>query len=224
MTRHMPPMEQLSASHALRPEVLVARRRTTSKPEPARVAIEDAAGLRLWLADNHTTSPGIWLITMKTSAGGRLPWSEIVDELLCFGWVDSLPRKLDDARTMLRCTPRKPGSAWSGINQQKAERLITEGRMTAAGLAVVEAARASGAWSRLDSATALTVPADLDDAFDAAGEAGRAFFAAFPPSVRRGLLEWIAQAKTPQTRARRVAETSVSAAKNIRANQWRPKT
>ena len=201
----------------------MARKSTTSKPEPARVAVDDAAGLRRWLADNHATSPGIWLVTVKTSSGGRLPWSEIVDELLCFGWVDSLPKKLDATRTMLRCTPRKPTSAWSGINQQKVERLIAEGRMTAAGLAVVDAARASGAWSRLDSATALVVPDDLDAAFDAAGAAGRALFAAFPPSVRRAILEWIAQAKTPETRARRVDETATLAAQNQRANQWRPK-
>lgn len=182
--------------------------------ELPRVAVDGAAALRAWLTANHDRSAGIWLETRKVSRGGALPWSAIVDELLCFGWIDSLPKKLDDERTLLRCTPRKPGSAWSGINQQKVARLEAAGRMTPAGRAAVDAAKASGAWSRLDGATALEVPADLDAAFS---DVGRACFAAFPPSSRRAILEWIAQAKTPETRARRVDDTATSAAQNVRA-------
>jgi uncharacterized protein YdeI (YjbR/CyaY-like superfamily) len=99
---------------------------------------------------------------------------------------------------MILCTRRRPRSAWSGVNKDKIARLTAEGRMHPAGLSVVERAKHSGAWTLLDSASKLEVPADLDAAFD---EKGRAYFEAFPASVRRAILEWITQAKTHETRA-----------------------
>lgn len=183
-----------------------------------RVTVESAAELRRWLKANHRQSQSVWLVTYKKSAGRvHLPWPAIVDEALCFGWIDSLPRKLDSTRTMLLLSPRKPGSAWSAINKAKAETLIAAGRMTPAGLAKIDAAKKDGSWTRIDAAQALTVPADLAAAL-ATNAAAAANFAAFSPSSRRAILEWIALAKRAETRVKRIAETARLAALNIKAN------
>jgi len=186
-----------------------------------RVEVASRAELRAWLQCNHTRTTSIWLVTWKKAAGARhVPYSDVVDEALCFGWIDSLPRKLDADRTMVRLSPRKPGSAWSAVNKSKLERLLAEGLVTKAGLAAMDGAMADGSWSRLDSIATLSPPPDLAKAL-AAFPAARLNFEAFPPSVRRAILEWITQAKTAETRARRVGETARLAAENIRANHRR---
>lgn len=175
---------------------------------------------RDWLAAHHARDTGVWLVTYKKATGQpRIEYDEAVEEALCFGWVDSKPRKLDEARSMLWFAPRKPRSAWSRPNQQRVERLLAAGRMAPAGLAKVEAARADGSWNRLDAVEALEVPDDLRRAFSR-HRGSAAHFEAFPRSARRGILEWIAQAKRPETRAARVAQTAELAALNQRANQW----
>ncbi|MCR9129956.1 MAG: YdeI/OmpD-associated family protein [Alphaproteobacteria bacterium] len=177
--------------------------------------------LRAWLEANHDRSGSIWLVTYKAADPVRhVPYEVVVEEALCFGWIDSLPRKLDDARSMLRLSPRKPGSAWSALNKQRVERLQAAGLMAPAGLAVVEAAKADGSWSFLDDVEAGIIPDDFAAMLDAHAPA-RAEFEKFPRSVRRGLLEWIKQARTPQTRARRIAETARLAQRGERANQFR---
>lgn len=144
----------------------------------------------------------------------------MVPRLLAYGWVDSLPRSLDDTRSMLLITPRKPTSNWSKVNKEIVGRLIAEGQMTPAGLAVVERARRDGRWDALNQVEALEEPPDLRAALDAA-PAARGFWDAFPRSTKRAILEWIAAAKRPATREARVAETARLAAENVRANQWR---
>jgi uncharacterized protein YdeI (YjbR/CyaY-like superfamily) len=176
---------------------------------------------REWLASNHDRAEGVWLISSKKAAGGpEISYDEAVEVALCFGWVDSRLAKLDDRRSMLYYSPRKPKSGWSAPNKSRVERAIAAGLMTPIGLAKVEAAKADGSWEKLDAVEALEVPDDL-----AAAQAGHAdarrHFDAFPRSVRRGILEWIAQAKRPETRARRVEETARLASENRRANQWR---
>ena len=156
----------------------------------------------------------------KGSGGPHVPYGDVVEEALCFGWVDSLPRKLDDQRSQLLVTPRKPGSRWSKLNRERVERLSAAGRMAPAGLAVVEAAKADGTWTALDAVEALEEPGDLRAALDAEPEARRQWDA-FPRSTRRGILEWILAAKRPETRAARVRETAEQAARGVRANQWR---
>jgi uncharacterized protein YdeI (YjbR/CyaY-like superfamily) len=186
-----------------------------------RVEVASCVERRASLQRNHTRTTGIWLVTWKKRLShATLPYSDVVDEALCFGWIDSLPRKLDADRTMVRLSPRKPGSAWSAVNKAKIVRLEAEGGMTKAGLAAIEGAKADGSWSRLDSTSTLSPPPDLAKAL-AAVPAARLNFEAFPPSVRRAILEWITQAKTAETRARRVAETTRLAAENIRANHPR---
>lgn len=176
---------------------------------------------RLWLEEHHGRDEGIWLITFKKATGKpRVEYEEAVEEALCFGWVDSKPNKLDDERAMLWFAPRKPGTGWSRPNKERVEKLIATGLMRLAGLAKVEAAKRDGSWVALDTVEALEIPVDLQEAL-AVDPRAREFFEAFPRSVKRGILEWITNAKKPETRAKRVAETAAQAAKNIRANQWR---
>jgi uncharacterized protein YdeI (YjbR/CyaY-like superfamily) len=143
-----------------------------------------------------------------------------VEEALCFGWIDSLPRKLDEKRSMLLLAPRKAKSAWSALNKARVEKLLAAKLMQPAGLAVIAAAKASGHWSKLDAVELLEIPDDLGKAL-AKSAAARKNFDTFPRSVRRAILEWIIQAKKPETRAARITETVSKAKDNIRANQWR---
>lgn len=176
---------------------------------------------RAWLEQHHTQTAGIWLISYKKETGKpRFEYNEAVEEALCFGWIDSKPNKLDDERSLLWFAPRKRGTGWSKLNKERVERLIEQGLMMPAGLAKVEAAKQDGSWNALDAIEALEIPPDLEEAFTAYSEA-KQNFEAFPRSVKRGILEWIASAKKPQTRAKRINETAQLAAQNLRANQWR---
>jgi len=145
-----------------------------------------------------------------------------VEEALCFGWIDSKPRTLDDERSALWFAPRKAKSGWSALNKSRVERLTEQGLMQPAGLAKVEAAQADGTWALLDAVELLSVPPDLVAALSQLAGAAD-YFDAFPRSVKRSILEWIQMAKQAETRAKRVLETATLAARNERANQWRPK-
>lgn len=186
-----------------------------------RIEIESRAQLRAWLTANHGQAQSVWLVTWKKASGDRhVPYGDIVDEALCFGWIDSLPRKLDVERSMLLLSPRKRGSAWSAVNKAKVERLGAAGLIHPAGQAIIDAAKADGSWTRLDAVDALVVPPELEAAF-ATRPGAAENFGRFPPSTRRGILEWIIQAKRPETRNRRITETADLAQRNIRANQFR---
>ena len=170
------------------------------------IAVEpkSRAGWRSWLESQHVRSEGIWLVIhKKASPTPNLTYAEAVEEALCFGWIDSKPRKLDELRSLLYFAPRKTGSGWSAVNKARIERLTAAGQMHPAGLARIEAAKADGSWALLGSVDAL-------DNWNA-----------FPPSARRGILEWIVQAKTAPTRLRRIEQTVSKAEIGERANQWR---
>lgn len=185
------------------------------------VSIESLAQWRDWLTANHASSRGVWVTTYKKASGRpSVPISDVVDEALAHGWIDSRPRSLDETRSQRLLTPRRPTSAWSRVNKQRVELLIATGRMTPAGLAVIETAKKNGAWTALDEVETLNEPEDLSAALDAEPQARR-YWDAFPRSAKRAILEWIAAAKTPGTREKRVAETASKAASNVRANQWR---
>ena len=188
-----------------------------------REPFETADEWRAWLEQNHTTSSGVFVVFWKKATGRpAMTYDEMVEQALCFGWVDSRPAKLDDERSMLWFTPRKRGSGWARPNKLRIERMVAAGLMRPAGAAMIEAAKLDGSWTLLDTVEDLEIPADLAEALDALGPA-RANFEAFPKSARRGILEWIAQAKTAPTRAKRVGETAAQAALNERANQWTPR-
>ncbi|MFQ4138852.1 YdeI/OmpD-associated family protein [Nodosilinea sp. PGN35] len=191
-----------------------------AQPPENSMQVESRAEWREWLAANHGRTSGLWLITYKKRAGRpHVSYSEVVEEALCFGWIDSKGNKLDDERTMLWMAPRQPGTGWSALNKQRIAALTEAGLMRPPGLAKVETAKQDGSWERLDAIERLEVPADLAAAFQA-NDAAWANFEAFPRSAKRGILEWIASAKRAETRNRRIAETVALAAQNRRANSW----
>jgi uncharacterized protein YdeI (YjbR/CyaY-like superfamily) len=175
---------------------------------------------RRWLQRHHASSTGVWLVSWKTHTGkARVPYEEAVTEALAFGWIDSKARTLDDDRSVLWFCPRKPTSGWSRSNKRRVERLLAEGRMAPAGQAAIDVAKANGAWELLDDVEDLIVPPDLAAALDEHNGSADVW-ESFPRSTRRALLEWIVQAKRPETRAKRVRETAEKAARGERANQW----
>lgn len=173
---------------------------------------------RQWLTDNHASAPGVWLVYCKKASGlPSVTYLEAVEEALCFGWIDSHPRKLDADRSQLLFTPRKPKSGWSKVNKERLLRLESANRLMPAGLLAIARAKQNGAWESLDAAEAGLVPDDLAAAL-AVDETAARHFAAFSPSARKGILTWVLAAKQPATRARRVAEAVRMAALGKRAN------
>jgi uncharacterized protein YdeI (YjbR/CyaY-like superfamily) len=182
----------------------------------------DRAAWRAWLIANHETSSGVHLVTTRQASGGRsIDYGDAVEEALCVGWVDSKAGKLDADRSTLWFTARRPRSGWSRPNKERVERLIAAGLMLPAGLAAIDEAKRSGTWTLLDAVEDLVVPDDLAAAF-AANPPAATNWDAFSRSARRALLEWVVQAKKPETRARRVEEIATKAARNERANEWVP--
>jgi uncharacterized protein YdeI (YjbR/CyaY-like superfamily) len=184
-----------------------------------RAHFEHAAQWRAWLEDNHATESGMFVVSWRPSTGRpAIAYAEMVEEALCFGWVDSRQVRLDEDRTMLWFTPRRRGAGWSPSNKERVERLIASGHMREAGHEVIAAAQTDGSWTKLDAINNLELPPDLTG--ELARHAGAAeSFDGFPRSVRRGILEWIASAKTPTTRARRIEDTAIKAAVGERAHQ-----
>jgi uncharacterized protein YdeI (YjbR/CyaY-like superfamily) len=176
---------------------------------------------RKWLEANHSQEVSVWLIIYhKKSKISSITYDQAVDEALCFGWIDSKPNKRDGESYYQFFSRRKPKSKWSRINKEKVAKLLAEKRMTPAGLEMVELAKSTGTWNALDQVDRLEEPADLLESIEANPEAFQNW-KDFPPSVRRGILEWILNAKTETTRQKRINETVKLAALNIRANQYR---
>ncbi|WP_370967592.1 YdeI family protein [Amycolatopsis sp. cg9] len=181
----------------------------------AVVEVTSVAGWRSWLAT--ASVPAVWLVIRRKHS--RVPGvrvHEAMEQALCFGWIDSKALRRDAESTYLCFTPRKPRSTWSRVNRERVARLTAAGLMTPAGQATVDLARRTGTWDALAEAQDGVVPPELSQAFE--GEAvARRCFEGFPPSSRRLILEWIAKAKRPETRDRRIAETVALARQNRRA-------
>ncbi len=173
---------------------------------------------RRWLENNVESSSGVWLVLWKAHTGRRLEYEGLVEEALCFGWIDSRAETIDAERSMIRFTPRRRGSGWSRTNKERVERLERDGLITDAGWAVIETAKQDGSWTLLDDVEALVVPADLAEAL-ASRPGARDRWEAFPPSARKALLGWIAQAKREATRAARVTDTAERADRGEHAGQ-----
>jgi uncharacterized protein YdeI (YjbR/CyaY-like superfamily) len=189
--------------------------------EYERVRPASRAAWRAWLVENHTQKDSIWLVMPKKGSGiAGVALSDAVDEALCFGWIDSLPRKLDENFSMLLVSPRKAKSNWSAVNKAKIERLEAAGLIAPPGQKMIDLAKANGTWDALNTVEALDTPNDLVSAL-ADFENAATNWQAFPRSAKRGILEWILNAKAPETRAKRVAETAEKAGRNERANQWK---
>jgi uncharacterized protein YdeI (YjbR/CyaY-like superfamily) len=187
------------------------------KAEHAQLEVTDVAQLRAWLAEHHETATGVWLVTWKrsTDPDRHVAYEDVVRECLRVGWIDGQARGVDERRSSIRLTPRRLGSGWARTNQQRVAELTEAGLMLPRGQAVVDEARASGAWTLLDDVEDLVEPADLATALDADPEARRQWDA-FPRTPRRAALLWLSGAKRPTTREKRVAEIAERAARGLR--------
>jgi uncharacterized protein YdeI (YjbR/CyaY-like superfamily) len=169
---------------------------------------ESRQAWREWLAANHDGPGGVWVVSWRSSTRrSRVPYDDLIEEALCFGWVDSTARTLDDERGALWFARRKPGSGWARTNKERVARLAAAGLLAGPGKAVIEAAKADGSWTLLDDVEDLRVPDDLCAAF-AQYPGSLDHWEAFPPSARKLALTWIVQAKRPETRAARVLEVA----------------
>jgi uncharacterized protein YdeI (YjbR/CyaY-like superfamily) len=178
---------------------------------------------RNWLQKNHADKKHVWLIIYKKNTGKpSVTYDEVVEEALCFGWIDSKPNKRDDESYFLFIAPRKPKSPWSAVNKKRIEKLLQQNLIEAPGIKKIEQAKKDGSWILLDKIEALEMPAILKNAF-VKNKTALSNFEGFPSSVKKQIYQWIETAKTEQTIQKRVTETVMLAKKNIRANQWKPK-
>jgi uncharacterized protein YdeI (YjbR/CyaY-like superfamily) len=170
------------------------------------IFFETPSELRAWLEEHHATASELWVGYYKQGSGRRsLTWSEVVDEALCFGWIDGKTQRIDEHRYRQRLTPRRPNSNWSAVNIAKVAELRAQGRMTPAG-------EAAFAARREESPATLSYERRHEAAFDDEQEAAfRAnapaweWFCAQSPSYRTMATFWVVSAKRPETRARRLA-------------------
>tara|TARA_R110000796_G_scaffold71409_3_gene162019 strand:+ start:6000 stop:6581 length:582 start_codon:yes stop_codon:yes gene_type:complete len=176
---------------------------------------------RKWLEKNHESEQSVWLVYFRTSTKvASVTWSEAVDEALCFGWIDSTKKTIDEERYMQYFSRRKPNSMWSRVNKEKVDQLIQNNLMTKAGLASIATAKQNGSWTFLDEVEALVIPEDLAAAL-ADHEGAIDYFDGLSKSVKKVLLHWIISAKRPETRQKRVLEIAENASENLNPKQFR---
>jgi uncharacterized protein YdeI (YjbR/CyaY-like superfamily) len=161
---------------------------------------------RRWLAGNPDRHEGVWVVHRNKTSDLEGPiYDDLVEEALCYGWIDSVTHRVDENRRIQWFSPRRPGGLWSALNKERIERLQSQGLMTGAGQAAIDQAQADGSWSQADEADALVVPADLEAAFDDA-PAAKAAYESLADSAKKQYLWHVYSAKRPETRVRRVAE------------------
>lgn len=172
--------------------------------EREQVFFNSRESLRAWLAENHHRDNGIWAQFYKKSSGmSDLSWEALVEECLCFGWIDSLPGKVDELRTQIYIAPRKIDSGWSRRNKLLLTDLEQRGLIQDPGFHAIERAKANGSWKRFDLAEALVIAPDLEDAFARDPK----FFErwkSLTESKQRQFLQQIYDAKTEATRSKRI--------------------
>jgi uncharacterized protein YdeI (YjbR/CyaY-like superfamily) len=177
-----------------------------------KVDIKSKEELRLWLQENHKQTDSIWLVTFKKSQPDKyVSTSEVLDELLCFGWIDGIRRKLDENRTMQLISPRKV-EHWAKTYKDRVYRLIKEGRMHESGLNSIKTSKENGLWDFMNEVDHLIVPEDLSKALkniDGATE----FFTTINDSSKRFVLRWIKLAKTDKTRKNRIQRIATLSSK-----------
>ena len=167
---------------------------------------------RSWLSANYDSSPGVWLaVGKKGNPRTSLSYGDAVEEAVRFNWIDSTTYRLDDHRFRQLFTPRKAGSTWSHSNKERVERLQAQGLLMPIAIAAIEAAKLDGSWNQLEDVENLVVPEDLAAALAREPGAERGFHA-LSASQRKMALYWIATAKRPETRQKRIAETVRAAA------------
>ena len=173
---------------------------------------------RKWLEKHHKKEKSIWLIIYKKDSGiPSVYYPEAVDEALCFGWIDSKPNKRDRESYYQFFSVRNPKSNWSKVNKEKVAKLIQEGLMTDAGQKLIDLAKQNGSWTALDDVENIVLPKDMQ-ALLKKNKKAQVNFSNFPRSSKRGILEWILNAKKAETRQKRIEETIKLAEINVKAN------
>ena len=170
-----------------------------------KVEVASQEELRDWLTAHHGRTDAVWLVTWKKVRPDRyLPTGAVLDELLCFGWIDGVRRKLDDKRTMQLISARR-AQHWARSYKERAARLIEEGRMAPPGQAAIDRSKKEGLWNFMDDVDNLVIPDDLMAALKP-NEAALAFFMAINDSSKRFVLRWLKLTKTEATRRKRIAQ------------------
>lgn len=171
-----------------------------------KVFAKDRQEWRQWLAENHENLSEIYLVFYKLSTKKpTVTYEEAVEEALCFGWIDGIRKGIDEETYMNRFTPRKPKSMWSVVNKDRVEKLVAEGKMTAAGLKLVEIAKQNGQWEAAYQLSAKQeIPPDLDDALEA-NEAALIFFKSLSNTNQFVYIRQLEKVKNPALRAERLA-------------------
>ena len=177
---------------------------------------------RKWLDKNHQSEKSVWLIIYnKVAEVPGVSYTEAVEEALCYGWIDSKANKRDEQSHYQYFSKRNPKSKWSAINKVRIKKLLEQNLMAPAGLEMVTLAKETGTWAALEDADNIILPAELKKAF-VQNKGAKANWDKFSRSSKRIILEWILDAKREETRAKRIDETAVLAAKNIRAHYPKP--
>jgi uncharacterized protein YdeI (YjbR/CyaY-like superfamily) len=163
---------------------------------------------RKWLSRHHAVEAGIWLIFYKKGTSKpTIAYEDAIEEALCFGWIDSIIKKIDEEKYVRKFTPRKDDSKWSALNKKRAGKMMKLGRMAPAGLAKIEAAKKTGVWNQ-DARP--QIPADVPSEFAKAlahSKKAKENFEKLAPTYRRHYIGWIAAAKRPETQKARIAES-----------------
>ncbi|MFK7757218.1 MAG: YdeI family protein [Flavobacteriales bacterium] len=192
-----------------------------SKKEVETYCPKSQKDWRNWLAKNHQLKQSVWLIYFKSSTKvPSISWSEAVDEALCFGWIDSTKKSIDVNRYMQYFSKRKPNGMWSKINKDKVDYLISKGLMQKTGYMSIEIAKKNCSWSILDEVEALILPKDLRKEF-IERPGSLEFYEGLSKSTKKILLGWVALAKRPETRQKRVIEIAENASRNTKPKQFR---
>ncbi|WP_114821475.1 YdeI/OmpD-associated family protein [Chryseobacterium sp. KLBC 52] len=182
---------------------------------------QSQADWRQWLKKNHQSRQSVWLVYhTKKSNIPSLSWSEAVDEALCFGWIDSTTKKINNISFMQFFTKRKPKSNWSKINKEKVQKLIDSKRMTQQGFESIEIAKQNGYWTILDEIEEVIVPNDLELAFEK-HNGSKDYFLSLSKSTRKIILSWIILVRKQETRQKRIEEVVESAALNLKPKHLR---
>ncbi|MEM9448749.1 MAG: YdeI/OmpD-associated family protein [Cyanobacteria bacterium P01_E01_bin.6] len=189
----------------------------TKMEELEKVEVKSTQELRQWFEEHYSQPESIWLVTYKRNVPDKyVSIQQVLDEVLCFGWMDGRRMKLDDARTMQLLSPRKT-QHWSKTYKDRVAKLQEAGRMHKAGLKTIEVSKENGLWDFLNDVDALIKPDDLIEALEA-HPPSLENYEDFPESAKRDILRWIKLAKKPETRAKRILETARLAAENKRAS------
>ena len=172
---------------------------------------------RDWLQSNHQSKKEIWLIYYKKHTGKpRIPYDDAVEEALCFGWIDSIVKRVDDATFVQKFSPRKPRSVWSVLNKERVEKMIKAGLMTQVGMDKIEEAKNNGKWEEAySSKKVVDIPSDLTIALRKDKVAHRNFLN-FADSYKNMYINWINSAKKEETRQRRIKEVVLRSSKNMK--------